>query len=129
MTRMKAFGLAISGCLVAAPALAGERMTNDEMRALYSGNTITVVHHKRGPGKAYFAADGRVKSISESGSKRVGRWWIDEERNMRCVRWDHKDKDFCRYTEKNDDGTFTLVKPENGKQLVHYLSVEEGDRL
>lgn len=122
--------IAVCVCsLFAIPAIAGERMSNEEMKAFYSGKTLTAIHFKNGPGKTYFSADGAVHSKSGSGKERVGKWWIDKERNMRCVRWNNKNKDFCRYTEKNDDGTHTLIKPKNGKRLVEYTGSSDGNKL
>lgn len=115
--------------LFSIPAMAGERMTNEEMKAFYSGKTLTTIHFKNGPGKTYFGADGTAHSKSDSGKERIGKWWIDEEKNMRCVRWNNKNKDFCRYTEKNDDGTHSLIKPENGKRLVEFTGSADGNQL
>lgn len=115
--------------LLALPVMAGERLSNEALKALYTGKTLTTVHFKLGPGKTYFAADGSVRSVRESGNERVGKWWIDEAANMRCVRWDGDGKDLCHYTEKNEDGTHTLVRSKDGKRLVEILSVAEGDQL
>jgi hypothetical protein len=113
----------------AVPAMAGERMSNDEMKVFYSGKTLTTIHFKNGLGKTYFGADGTAHSKSDDGKERIGKWWIDEEQNMRCVRWNSRDTDFCRYTEKNDDGTHTLIKPENGKRLVEFTGSADGNQL
>jgi len=74
-------------CLIGTPALSGERMTNEELKAFYTDKTLSTVHHKNGPGKTFFGANGSAHSIADSGTERVGEWWIDEDRNMRCVRW------------------------------------------
>lgn len=119
----------VTACLFTAPAFSGERMTNEELKAFYSGRTLTAIHHKNGPGKTYFGDDGSARSISDAGKERVGKWWIDEKRNMRCVRWNSANKDFCRYTEKNADGTHTLIHPKNGKRLVEFTSSANGNQL
>ena len=59
-----------------------------------------------------------VRSVSAIGEERAGKWWIDEGTDMRCLRWSDKREDFCRYTEKNQDGTHTLAHPKSGKKLV-----------
>jgi hypothetical protein len=116
-------------CLLTAPAFSGERMTNEELRAFYTGKTLTAVHHKNGPGKTYFGADGSAHSIADSGKERVGKWWIDEDKNMRCVRWDDAKRDFCRYTERNADGTYSLIHPKSGKLLVEFTASVDGNQL
>ena len=37
----------------------------------------------------------------------LGKWWIDASLNMSCLRWIYKNKDFCLYTEQNDDDTYS----------------------
>lgn len=122
--------IAISVCgLMAAPVFSGERMTSEEMRAFYSGKTLTTHHFKTGPGKAFFDADGSVRSLSDDGKERIGKWWIDEARNMRCVRWNSRNKDLCRYTERNADGTHSLVRPDDGRRLIEFTSSADGNQL
>ncbi len=126
---MKNILIVLVTALTFGSAFAGDRMTNQEMKKFYTGKTISAVHFKKGPGKTYYAKDGSARSLSKSGEKRVGKWWVDEDKNMRCIRWDHKNKDFCRYTEKNKDGTHTLVKPKNGKRLIEFISSKVGEHL
>jgi hypothetical protein len=126
---MKNIVTALALCLTTSTALAGERMTNEELTAFYSGKTLSTVHFKNGPGKTFFGADGSAHSIADSGRERVGKWWIDEARNMRCVRWNDANKDFCRYTEKNGDGTHSLIHPKNGKELVKFTASADGNQL
>ena len=126
---MKKIVIACMCAVLATPAVSGERMSNEEMKTFYSGKTLTAIHFKNGPGKTYFGADGKAHSMSDGGIERIGKWWIDEDRNMRCVRWNSKNKDFCRYTEKNDDGTHTLIRPEDGKRLVEFTGSADGNQL
>ncbi|MCU7939401.1 MAG: hypothetical protein KZQ64_12715 [gamma proteobacterium symbiont of Bathyaustriella thionipta] len=113
--------------LVSSFAQAGERLTSDELKAFYTDKTLRGIHHKLGPGSSYWGADGGVRSLSEQGKERVGKWWIDESQAKRCLRWSHKKKNFCHYTERNDDGTHTLVHGKNGKKLVEIKSSEPGN--
>lgn len=124
----KIFGLAFIPFVVGT-AYAGERLSGDELSSFYSDTTISGVHFKLGPGKTYFSADGAVVSKSESGTERVGKWWIDEGSNKRCVRWDNQSKDLCHYTERNGDGTHTLVHGKKGKKLVEIKSTQKGNHL
>lgn len=46
-----------------------------------------------------------------------------------CVQWDNDGKHRCRYTEKNEDGTHTLIHGEKGKVLVESDHNPEGNHL
>jgi len=107
-------------------AYAGEQLGSDELKSLLTGKTVTGEHFKHGLTKTYYSADGRVKSKSESGVERVGKWWIEEESNKRCIKWDHKNKKFCHYIEQNEDGSHTLIHGNKGKRLVEFKSIKEG---
>ena len=115
--------------LFALNAFAGEQMSNDEMKAFYTGKTLSTIHHKKGIGKTFFGSDGNVESIKGDRNKTHGKWWVDEYKNMRCIRWDNKDKDLCRYTEKNDDGTHSLIRPKDGKHVVEFTASADGNQL
>jgi hypothetical protein len=110
-------------------AQAGERLSNDEMQSYYTDRTVNTVHFKLGPGKTYFGSDGSVHSKSDNGNERIGKWWVNEDTNKRCVRWNNENKDFCHYTEKNPDGTHTLVHGKNGKKIVEMKSTQQGNQL
>lgn len=108
---------------------ASERLSSDELKAFYSDATISGVHFKLGPGKTYYGLDGSVHSKSKSGKERIGKWWVDEGSGKRCIRWNNKNKDLCHYTERNGDGTHTLVHGKNGKRLVEIKSSQQGNHL
>jgi hypothetical protein len=114
---------------VVASATAGERLTAEQLESFYTDTTIFGVHFKLGPGKTYFAADGSVRSMSDGGTERVGKWWIDEGSDKRCIRWNNQNKDLCHYTERNSDGTHTLIHGKQGKKLVEIKSTEKGNHL
>jgi hypothetical protein len=109
--------------------IAGERLTSDELKALYTDKTIVGVHFKRGPGKSYYAPDGTIRSKRDNGSERMGKWWIDEAAAQRCVRWSDENKDLCHYTERNGDGTHTLIHSKDGKRLVEIKEALPGNQL
>ena len=115
--------------MISGAVYAGDRLTGEDLQQFYQGKTLFVVHHKNGPTKSYFASDGSLRSLSDSGKERVGKWWIDTGKNLRCVRWNNKNKNFCHHTERNSDGTHTLVHSGNGKKLVEIKSTKEGDHL
>lgn len=126
---MKKVSISLGVLLVNGAVLAGERLSSSELKAFYTDRTIHGVHAKRGPGKIYFGPDGSVHSIYESGAERMGKWWIDDASDKRCIRWNDKAKDLCHYTERNGDGTHTLVHGKNGKKLVKIKSAEKGNKL
>lgn len=113
--------------LAVSVAHAGERLNEAELKEFYEGNTVSGVHKTRGMTHSYYAADGSVQSKGEDGTKRSGKWWIED--GKRCVRWDHKAKDFCHYVERNDDGSYALVHSSKGKKLVDIRSRARGNTL
>lgn len=119
----------LSLALFSGALMAGERLSSTELQELYSGKTLFVVHHKNGPTRSFFATDGTWKSLSDDGRERTGKWWIDSDKGLRCVRFDNKNEDYCHYTERNADGTHTLVHKGSGKRLVEIQSTQDGDHL
>jgi len=108
---------------------AGERLTSDELKEFYNNKTIVGVHYKSGPQKTYYGSDGMVYSQSANGAKRTGKWWIDGGSNKRCVKWDNESKDKCHYTERNSDGTYTLIHGKKGKKLVEISNSMDGNQF
>jgi len=115
--------------LLASIAHAGARLTGDALKAFYTDKTLTSVHHKKGPGKTYFSADGTVHSKRDRGEQRTGKWWIDDATDKRCLRWSNHNKDFCHYTQSNGDGTYVLIHGDNGKRLVEISETVDGNAL
>lgn len=126
---MKKIVLALTVLSLGGLANASERLSSEELKALYTDSTVSGVHHKLGPVKTYYGPDGKVQSKDEGGGERVGKWWIDEDAGLRCIRWDDKNQDFCHYTEKNGDGSYTLIHGKKGKKLVEIKSVQKGNHL
>lgn len=108
---------------------AGDRLGSGELKNLFTGKTITGTHFKNGSQKTYYDHDGSVRSKSTSGTERTGKWWIDENANKRCVKWDDGNKDLCHYVERNGDGSHTLIHGKNGKKLVDIQSSQDGNQL
>ncbi|MCW8930751.1 MAG: hypothetical protein OQL19_10980 [Gammaproteobacteria bacterium] len=115
--------------LACSNAYAGDRLKGDELKEFWTDKTIIGVHHKMGAIKTYHSEDGSVHSKSSSGAVRNGKWWIDESSNKKCIKWDHKNKKGCHYTEVNQNGTHTLVHGKKGKKLVEIQSSEKGNKL
>lgn len=111
-------------------ANAGERLTGDELKMFYTDKTVFAVHFKSGARKTYYGSDGMVLSQSDNGTKLTGKWWINDNGDKRCVRWDHKAKDLCHYTERNNDNSYTLVHgKKEGKKLVEINNTLDGNQL
>lgn len=117
----------LMGALAVGVAHAGQRLNDAELKEFFEDKTVTGVHHKRGLSNTYFGADGSVQSKSEDGTQRSGKWWIED--GKRCIRWDHKAKDFCHYVERDDDGSYALVHSKKGKRLVEIRSRARGNAL
>jgi hypothetical protein len=114
-----------------APGLtfAGERLSNGDLTALYTDQTLVGEHRKHGPTKTYYGPNGRVESQSMGGKTRVGKWWIDDATNTRCVRWDDNNKDLCHYVERNPDGSHALIHSQKGHRIVEIKEVLPGKQL
>ena len=125
---MKNVVYAIVAMMFAVAANAGERLNAAQIKEYLKDQTISGESVKHGPVKTYFGADGKVRSVSDDG-ERKGKWWVDEDFNLRCVKWEHKNKDSCHYVEKNEDGTHTLVHKRSGKRLVEMKTRQAGDHL
>lgn len=111
-------------------ASAGDRLTGDELKMFYADKTVFGVHFKSGARKTYFGTDGTVHSKSDKGAELLGKWWISDDGDKRCVKWNHKAKDLCHYTERNKDGTHTLVHgKKKGKKLVEISKTMDGNQL
>lgn len=110
-------------------ATAGEQLSGDELKAFFTDKTIVGVHFKSGSGKTFYGSDGKVKSQSDNGKTRSGKWWIEEGSNQRCVRWDNKPKDLCHFLERNGDGSYTLIHGKKGKKLVEISTTLDGNQL
>ena len=126
---MKAQILVISALFSVGVANAGERLKGDELKAFWTDKTIVGEHQKIGAIKTYHAVDGKVTSISGSGKERTGKWWIDESANTKCIEWDNKSQGGCHYTERNKDGSLTLIHGSKGTKLVEIKSSKQGNQL
>ena len=126
---MKIQTLALSAFFTVGIAHAGDRLEGDELKEFWTNKTIVGTHHKLGAIKTYHGSDGVVHSKSNAGAERIGKWWIDESSNKKCIKWNHKNKYGCHYTENNGDGTYTLIHGKKGKKLVEIETTLEGNHL
>lgn len=69
-------------CVFANPAFAGRPLTVEEMKSLFSGNTIHAYSHKKEYlFVIYFAPDGISYHTDMKGNPYTGKWWIDDKAN------------------------------------------------
>ncbi len=111
------------------PQQKDNQLSVEELKSFYTDKTTINVHHKRGPGKTYFGADGSLHSISDMGEERVGKWWIDDQLGMRCISWNNSSKNFCHHTVRNEDSTHTLIHRRSGAKLVEIKENIRGNQL
>ena len=126
---MKIIILVLSVSLGVGIAHAGERLEGDQLRDFWTNKTIVGDHYKLGAIKTYHSSSGSVHSKSDSGAERIGKWWIDYSSNKKCIKWNHKNKAGCHYTERNSDGTYTIIHGKKGKKLVVIEKTLDGNQL
>ena len=111
-------------------AYAGERLSNDELNSWFTGMTITASHFMRkNPEKFYFGPDGVAYKKIGSEEAVSGKWWIDEKTNMICTEWSNKNKTFCLYTERDNEGNYSQSGKTPGKILYEIKSRQQGNQL
>jgi hypothetical protein len=77
-----AFGL-VFGPLLAQPAHAGGPLSQDEVKALLSGNTVSGKHEKgRYSFQSYFAPDGVLRQVRDNGEKLQGSWMVRSDGDL-----------------------------------------------
>lgn len=111
---------------------AEEFLTADQIKQLVSGKTVTAKHLKRDVDLVtFFSSDGQVFGLA-NGNKRKGKWWTDEK-NQQCIKWDHKEKTFCRGIKAMGDGTYQKIKFKKKRKkkipVVQWLKFEEGNKI
>jgi hypothetical protein len=108
-------------CLLAAPAPADdvglERLSEAEVKALFDGNTEEGVYWRdeRDTGKtwkAFYAADGTFRKVSQKGAKTDGVWFVDPI-GRHCFRGEKKQTTKCDVILRDGD---------------HYLRVRDEER-
>ena len=120
----------IAGVLCTVPALpviAGS-LSGDEIKSAFSGKTAVGEHLKKGMGvKSFHASDGTYKSVLSDGTVRTGKWWVDGDKL--CVKFNGEGKDMCRLIESDGSGGYKKIVPRKGKAVVHFKSLEDGDKI
>ena len=110
---------------MALPIIAGS-LSGDEIKNAFTGKTAVGDNLKKGAGvKSFHASDGSYKSVLSDGTVRTGKWWVDG--NNLCVKFDDEGKNRCRSIESDGQGGYKKIKPEKGKAVIHFKSLEDGD--
>lgn len=108
------------------PAYAGDYLSGEEIKSTFTGKTAIGQHLKKDEVvKSYFAEDGSYKRVLAGGSVK-GTWWVDD--GMLCVRVKGKTKDRCQRVRSDGAGGYEKVKMEKDIPIVHFKSLEDGDK-
>ena len=101
---------------------AAEKLTGDQIKAVFEGNTYDWQHTKRSDsGKSYLDPSGS-RMLTKNGKKVEGSWSI--EGNQLCFKGKKK---LCRDVEKDGD-MYYLIK-DRSKRVVKITKVEEGNTI
>jgi hypothetical protein len=110
-----------SGCLSAAEKI----LTGDEVKALFSGNTVDYTHVTRGfRMSVYYANDGSMRGMRDVNPMR-GSWHVNDKGEL-CIEYGKGDR--CRHIVEVD-GEYRKYKEENGKKIhiVTYQTFTAGN--
>lgn len=127
---MKKINSIIAGslCVVLALPVTASSLSGDEIKSTFYGKTAVGDHLKKGVGvKSFHASDGSYKSVLSDGMTRTGEWWVDSDKL--CVKFDSEGKDRCRLIESDGSGGYNKINPKKGKVVVHFKSLEDGDKI
>ena len=100
----------------------GRALSGAEIRGLFSGNTVTGQHHKKGYSfESYYEPAGSFRSY-QGGARTPtpGRWWISG--NQICIRWEHEQRNLCRTVRTDDNGRYWKVLVKRNGQRVNIVT-------
>lgn len=73
------------GLALAQPARAGGDLSQDEVKTLLSGNTVSATHHAKGYSfTMYLSPDGVARQVTSQGDKDEGAWLVRSDGDL-CV--------------------------------------------
>jgi hypothetical protein len=102
-----------------------QRLNNQELQEFYTNRTLIGEHYRLGKTKGYFAPNGKYKCIFENGKSKSGKWNIEDDR--RC--FTSGGKKLCYYTNKNSDGTYSIISIKKDKEICIIHTIEKGNQL
>lgn len=116
---------------VASFAHAGDFLSGDEIKSIYTGKTAKGVHLKKGFSyMAYFSPDGALIQKKDDGDTNEGKWSVDDE-GRQCVSWNGSGVTKCFPLVNNNDGSYTKVKVKGSKHipLIMHRDFTDGNKL
>ena len=103
-------------------AVADEELNSDEVKALFSGKTVSWVHHKKdNTGTGYFAPDGKLTGLRNGTDKFQYGWHVNEDGEL-CI--DKSSETNCRVIEKSGDEIRKIKVKPNGKR-IHIMTYSD----
>ena len=106
------------------PALAGDALSEDAVKALTSGKTVHAKHEKKDfTFSVYFAPDGKAIRKWKNDNIQEGKWFFED--GLHCINVGGGDK--CASIEDNGDGSYKRLKNGNsGKHFITWKKVVDG---
>ncbi len=112
-------------------AHAGDFLSSDEVKSIYSGKTANGVHLKKDFSYvAYFSPNGTFTQKKDNGDIKKGTWSVDNK-GRQCISWDGSGITKCFPLVNNGDGSYTKVKLKGDKRipLIMHSDFVDGNKL
>ena len=123
------FAAILSLVLTASAASAGDYMSADEVKALFTGKTFDGVYLPKDKNfKAYEAPDGSHIVVNSRGKKSSGRQWSVNDKGQHCTTSKKWKEPRCTFVK--DAGNGEYYKINNAGKHTHTLSnFRDGNQL
>ena len=123
-------------CLVISQSFAFGKLTTEEVKALFSGNTVETERRDGGvPGivspdrvenfattfSLYFVTDGTLKKKTD-GNPRIGKWRVTGDAKL-CMEWKRK-KEKCGHLHRQGDTYKRVIRRKNGFILFEHTYMD-----
>ena len=103
-------------------AVADEELNAEEVKALFSGKTVSWVQHKKGhTGTGYFAPDGKLTGLRNGTDKFQYGWSVNDDGHL-CI--EKSSETNCRVIEKSGDEIRKIKVKPNGKR-IHIMTYSD----
>jgi hypothetical protein len=109
-------------------ALAGNKLSAEEVTELFSGKTVEGINVNKGYSfKAYFDPNGTVRAKYAVGG-RQGKWRVDKK-GRKCIKWEDQRKEKCFVLVKEGEvyKEFKIKKDGRRKHLSTFKNFTEGN--
>ena len=105
----------------------GKRLNADEVKKLFSGNTVECYHKKKKFSYiVYYDPKGTVRGISTDLRERKAKWFVEKD-GYHCVHWSDKSGPICHGVFPNGDGTYQRKRKGKTKSGITMKRVEKGN--